>query len=188
MRLTRHRRRRPAQAIPRALVDAVKAAGFFPGPRVAFVEDADDGAAPPTRRARRWRTGSRATRRSWSPRGQLTARVDAAQAFEGHRNAYAVADLRRPARPGRDRGGCWRAAGLRDVPAPAMAALDALARALDPGDFRQTVEKLALYKLGDPDAAGAATISPRWRPARPRRRWTIAERGGRGAHRRDRRR
>ncbi len=31
-----------------------------------------------------------------------------------------------------------------------MAALTALARVLDPGDFRQTVEKIALYKLRDP--------------------------------------
>ena len=33
-----------------------------------------------------------------------------------------------------------------------MAALEDLARSLDPGDFRQTLEKLSLYKLSEPDA------------------------------------
>jgi DNA polymerase-3 subunit delta len=42
------------------------------------------------------------------------------------------------------------AAGLSGIPAEAAAALADLARAIDPGDFRQTAEKIALYKLGDP--------------------------------------
>jgi DNA polymerase-3 subunit delta len=39
-----------------------------------------------------------------------------------------------------------------------MAALADLAQAIDPGDFRQTVEKLALYKLGDPEPVSLADI------------------------------
>jgi DNA polymerase-3 subunit delta len=35
----------------------------------------------------------------------------------------------------------------------------ALARALDPGDFRQTVEKLAVYKLGDPAPLSADDVA-----------------------------
>ena len=47
-----------------------------------------------------------------------------------------------------------------------MAALLALCRAvLDPGDFRQTVEKLALYKLGDADAGQRPRMSPPSAPA-----------------------
>jgi DNA polymerase-3 subunit delta len=43
-----------------------------------------------------------------------------------------------------------RAAGIAQAGAEAMAALTALAGALDPGDFRQTVEKIRLYKHADP--------------------------------------
>ncbi len=41
-------------------------------------------------------------------------------------------------------------AGLTGIGREAMADLMALGQALDPGDFRQTVEKIALYKRGDP--------------------------------------
>jgi DNA polymerase-3 subunit delta len=40
-----------------------------------------------------------------------------------------------------------------------MGDLLALSRALDPGDFRQTVEKLALYKTGDPAPLSARDIT-----------------------------
>ncbi|MGR3697171.1 MAG: DNA polymerase III subunit delta, partial [Roseovarius sp.] len=45
------------------------------------------------------------------------------------------------------------------VPGPVMSDLTALARDLDPGDFRQTIEKLALYKLGDATPLNAADIA-----------------------------
>ena len=40
-------------------------------------------------------------------------------------------------------------AGLTSIDRDAMADLTTLARAIDPGDFRQTLEKIALYKWGD---------------------------------------
>ena len=72
---------------------------------------------------RRWRTGSRAMRRSWSRRVEIEA------------------DLTR--------------AGLARPDGAAMEMLTALSRDLDPGDFRQTLEKISLYKLGD-----AAPLTP----------------------------
>jgi len=39
--------------------------------------------------------------------------------------------------------------GLRNIGRDAMTDLVALAQALDPGDFRQTIEKISLYKHGD---------------------------------------
>jgi len=88
MRLTRIQaaelRREPA-----LLMDAIKAVGFFPGPRAAFVEDANDNIE------------------------------------------RMLAD-----------------AQLQPEP-DAMAALSDLARAVDPGDFRQTLEKITLYKMND---------------------------------------
>ncbi len=50
---------------PALLMDAVKAVGFFPGPRAAFVEDANDSVTPAILQAMDdWQT---ATRRSSSP-------------------------------------------------------------------------------------------------------------------------
>jgi DNA polymerase-3 subunit delta len=40
-----------------------------------------------------------------------------------------------------------------------MGDLEALARTLDPGDFRQTLEKVALYKHGDPSALTSAEVA-----------------------------
>ncbi|MBV6636098.1 MAG: DNA polymerase III subunit delta, partial [Mameliella sp.] len=40
-------------------------------------------------------------------------------------------------------------AGLKNIDREAMGALEHLARDLTPGDFRQTLEKIALYKFGD---------------------------------------
>ena len=40
-----------------------------------------------------------------------------------------------------------------------MGEVEALARALDPGDFAQFVEKLALYKRGDPAPLAAADLA-----------------------------
>ena len=40
-----------------------------------------------------------------------------------------------------------------------MRDLDALARTLDPGDFRQTIEKIALYKLGDASPLSSEEIA-----------------------------
>lgn len=39
-----------------------------------------------------------------------------------------------------------------------MADLETLAHSVGPGDFRQTIEKLALYKLGDPTPVSPANI------------------------------
>ena len=80
--------------------------------------------------------------------GQPAARSKLRKLFEDHRSAYATGIYDDP--PGRDEiEASLRQAGLADVPLDAMAALTDLARTLSPGDFRQTIEKVALYKLGD---------------------------------------
>ncbi len=138
------------------LSDAVKAQGFFPGPRVAFVEDAADGLAPVIEGALR----------DWAPgdaqiivtAGQLTAKSKLRKLFEGHSNAYAVGLYDDP--PSREEIEAeLKRAGLAEVPREAMEDLTALSRALDPGDFRQTLEKIALYKLNDPAPLEAADIA-----------------------------
>ncbi len=132
---------------PARLGDAIKEASFFPGPRVAFVEDANDTAAP----------AILAALEDWAPgdaqivvtAGQLKATSKIRKAFEGHPNAFAVGLYNDP--PTREEIEADLArSGLREVSPDAMTDLSNLARELEPGDFRQTLEKLALFKLGDP--------------------------------------
>ena len=131
---------------PAMLLDAVKAQGFFPGPRVAFVEDATDTVAPMVTEALAdWREGDA---QIVVTAGQLKPTSKLRKLFEGHKTALTAAIYDDP--PSRaEIEAALKEAGLGAVSGPAMEDLNALARALDPGDFRQTVEKLALYKLGD---------------------------------------
>ncbi|WP_306131559.1 DNA polymerase III subunit delta [Roseivivax marinus] len=131
---------------PAQLVDAVKAQGFFPGPRVAFVEDATDACAPSVIAALEdWRPGDA---QIVVTAGSLKASSKLRKAFEGAKEAYAVGIYNDP--PGRSEiEATLEKAGLTAVDRAASDALFSLARELDPGDFRQTVEKVALYKHGD---------------------------------------
>ncbi len=143
-----------------ALLDAIKAQGFFPGPRVVFVEEAGDSAAPAILAALQdWAEGDA---QIVVTAGLLKPSSRIRKAFEGHANAYAVAIYDDP--PGRDEiEQALRQAGLTAIAPEAMTDLTALARALDPGDFRQTLDKIALYKFGDDtplDPADVAACAP----------------------------
>jgi DNA polymerase-3 subunit delta len=140
------------RADPAALIDAVKAVGFFPGRRAVFVEEAGDGAHPAVA----------AALQDWAPgdaqivvtAGALKAASKLRKLFETHGNAYAVGLYDDP--PGRAE--IERAlvqAGIGSVPSDSLAALTGLAAAQGPGDFARTMEKIALYKLGD-----SAPLSP----------------------------
>lgn len=131
---------------PALLMDAVKAVGFFPGARAVFVEEANENCAAAILMALEdWQSGDAqiiVTAGALKPASKLR------KAFEAHRDAYAAAIYDNP--PTREEiESALRDAGLAQVPSDAMSALGDLAQAIDPGDFRQTVEKLALYKLGD---------------------------------------
>ncbi len=131
---------------PAMLPDAVKAIGFFPGPRAALVEDANDNVAKALLEALvDWKTGDA---QIIVTGGDLKKTSKVLKAFESHPNAYATAIYDNPP----DRAEIERIlAEAKLTPEPdAMAALTDLARAIDPGDFRQTIEKLSLYKLSDP--------------------------------------
>ncbi|UWR22253.1 DNA polymerase III subunit delta [Sulfitobacter sp. S190] len=131
---------------PALLMDAIKAVGFFPGPRAAFVEGANELVAKTIVD----------TLSDWQPgdaqiivtAGDLKKTSKLLKAFEAHRDAYALGLFDDPP----DRAEIERLlteAGLQ-AEGPVMGALEDLARALAPGDFRQTLEKLSLYKLSDP--------------------------------------
>ena len=144
MRLTRMQaadlRRDPAM-----LLDAVKAVGFFPGPRAVFVEEANDTVAQiVTEALADWQPGDA---QIVVTGGDLKKTSKLRKAFETHPRAYAAAIYDNP--PDRaEIEGLLAEAGLTPS-ADAMMGLVDLARVIDPGDFRQTVEKLRLYKLTD---------------------------------------
>ena len=131
---------------PAMLSDAIKSQGFFPGPRVAFVEDAGDGLTDTIAAALSdWQDGDAQV---IVTSGQLAARSKLRKLFEDHPKAYATGIYDDP--PSRaEIEAALTASGLTDISSDAMAALTELSRMLDPGDFRQTLEKVALYKLGD---------------------------------------
>lgn len=131
---------------PALLDDAIKAQGFFPGHRVAFVEDATDGLSKVIAAALGdWQEGDAQV---LITAGQLTAKSALRKVVEGHRNAVAIglyddplsiADVEQALRDA-------------DIPQPewdVMDSLMSLAASLEPGDFRQTIEKVSLYKRGD---------------------------------------
>jgi DNA polymerase-3 subunit delta len=136
---------------PALLGDAMRARGFFGGTRVVLVEDATDTAAPACAAALGgWQAGDGiviVTGQGLGPRSALR------KLFEDHAAAVAIGIYDDP--PTADEiAATLAAAGLKSVAPRALADLEGLARALDPGDFRQTVEKLSLYAL---DAAGPVT-------------------------------
>lgn len=130
------------------LVDAVREAGFFPGPRVVLVEDAGEAAVEAIRAAvTEWKPGDAVV---VVTAGALGKASGLRKLFEAHGSAVAAPIYDDP--PTEDEVSRWMAeAGLRHAPAPAMRAMMELARALDPGDLRQTVEKIGLYKHDDPE-------------------------------------
>ena len=131
------------------LMDAIKAQGFFPGPRVAFVEGAGDGLTDTIKAALSdWAEGDA---QIIVTAGSLNARSKLRKAFEDHPKAYATGIYDDP--PSRaEIEAALTSAGLTNISTNAMTALTELSRTIDPGDFRQTLEKVALYKLGDDTA------------------------------------
>ncbi|WP_299880680.1 DNA polymerase III subunit delta [uncultured Sulfitobacter sp.] len=140
---------------PAMLMDAIKAVGFFPGPRAAFVEDANENVAKPVLDALAdWQPGDA---QIIVTAGALKKTSKILKAFEAHQNTYATAIYDDP--PDRAEIERMLAEARLRPEGDAMAVLTDLAQALDPGDFRQTLEKLSLYKSGDDTPLSADDIA-----------------------------
>ncbi|MDR0808259.1 MAG: DNA polymerase III subunit delta [Gemmobacter sp.] len=128
------------------LMDAMKGQSFFPGPRVAFLEDATDTLAPAVTEALKdWRPSDAQIVVTSS---NLTTKSALVKLFDAHPTARSIGIYDDP--PSREEiEAVLRHSGLREIGREAMNDLLALAKELAPGDFRQTVEKIALYKWGD---------------------------------------
>ena len=131
---------------PALLLDAVKAVGFFPGPRAVHIETAVDGLSDVIATALTdWKPGDA---QIIATAGALNARSVLRKLFESHRSTYAAGIYDDP--PSRQEVEQMLSdSGLRNIAPPAAEALSVLSRTLEPGDFRQTLEKVALYKSGD---------------------------------------
>ena len=138
------------------LLDAIKSQGFFPGPRVAFVEEAADGLTPTiTTALAEWRPGDA---QIIVTAGGLTGKSALKTLFEKHPAAYCVGLYDDP--PSREEiEDALKRAGLAAIDREALTDLMSLGRALDPGDFRKTLEKIALYKHGDATPLTPAEIA-----------------------------
>ncbi len=131
---------------PACLIDAMTAQGFFPGPRVAFVEDAADGLTKFIKPAlEAWREGDA---QIIVTAKQLNARSSLRKLFEGHNNSFAVGIYDDPPSKAEIESDLAKG-GLANIQADAMEALVSLSREIGPGDFRQVIEKISLYKLND---------------------------------------
>ncbi|MGY6548051.1 MAG: DNA polymerase III subunit delta [Roseinatronobacter sp.] len=141
---------------PALLIDSVRAQGFFPGPRAVLVDEATDQITDAVSAALTdWREGDAQVVLT---AGALKASSKLRKLIEGARAAGAIGIYDEPM--GRaDIEEMLTAKGLRSVAPDALQDLLALACQLDPGDFRQTIEKLALYKLGDPAAVSPKDIA-----------------------------
>jgi len=150
------------RAEPALLIDAIKAQGFFPGARVALVEEATQHTADALLNALAdWRTGDATI---IVTAGDLKSTSPIRKLFEKHPAAVAIAVYDNPPTAQEIDAELARA-GLTHIDPAAQQTLAALAKTLDPGDFRQTLEKIALYKLGDatplttPDVIACAPLS-----------------------------
>ncbi len=148
---------------PAALGDAVKAIGFFPGPRLVLVEEAGDGLAPIFAAALAdWQPGDA---RILATAGTLGASSALRKLFEKAPKAVAIGLYADP--PGQaEIGEALSREGLRAIAPEALADLEALGRDFEPGEFAQFLRVLALFKRGDPAAltpeevAGLAPRAP----------------------------
>lgn len=139
-----------------ALQDAIKARGFFPGARVVVVEDATDGLSATLQAAfDAWRPGDA---NIIVTAGNLTGKSALKTLAEKHFAVACIGLYDDPPTREEIEAELSRA-GLSQVPSDAMGELMTLSRSLEPGDFRQTLEKIALYKYQDPAPLTPAEIA-----------------------------
>jgi DNA polymerase-3 subunit delta len=140
---------------PALLDDAIKAQGFFPGHRVAFVEDATDGLSKVIAAALAdWQPGDAQV---VITAAQLTAKSTLRKVVEGYNNAVSIGLYDDPPTMA-DVELALKDAGIAPPDRDVMDALLALANSLEPGDFRQTIQKVSLYKRGDDSQMSIADI------------------------------
>ncbi|MEM9268789.1 MAG: DNA polymerase III subunit delta, partial [Pseudomonadota bacterium] len=145
---------------PALVIDALKAVGFFPGPRAVLVEEAADGLTPILKSAlEAWADGDAML---VVTAGSLNARSSLRKLFTEHPATKIIPIYDDPPSRATIEAELARA----QLPLPdreTFQDLTTLAHALDPGDFRQVLEKLSLYTLGQDtpfDQAALEAVAP----------------------------
>jgi DNA polymerase-3 subunit delta len=134
---------------PAPVLDASREIGFFSGPRVVFVEEATDGVTDSLSTVLAdWRVGDA---QIVVTAGDLKGKSTLKTLFEKHLKAVCIGLYNNPPTRAEIESELAKA-GLTQITPAAMSDLNSLARDLDPGDFRQFLEKIALYKYQDPSA------------------------------------
>lgn len=138
------------------LTDALTSPGFFPGPRAVWLEEATDGLTDTVAAALKgWRAGDGAL---VVTAGNLTGKSALKMLFDKHPTAISIGLFDDP--PTREEIEAELArAGLTRIDPAAMGDLTTLSRSLDPGDFRQTLTRVALYKHSDPSPLTSAELA-----------------------------
>jgi DNA polymerase-3 subunit delta len=127
------------------LQDTLKAAGFFPGPRVVLLEDASDGLAPIIASALDASTPEDA--RLVVTGAGLSAKGALRKLLEGRRDAVTIILYDDPPTEAEleER---LREAGVTRVDPTAQEELWAIAQSIAPGELRGLLDRLGLYQIG----------------------------------------
>ena len=134
------------------LNDAIKAVGFFPGPRVVLVEDATENCADAILGALKdWRPGDA---QMIIIGGAMKPSSKIRKAFEVHPDTWVLAIYDDPP-SSVEVDALLAETGLKDLTSEARISILELSKDLDPGDFQQYLEKLSLYCLSQ---VGAVTV------------------------------
>ena len=141
---------------PSLVSDGLRETGFFPGPRVVMVEDATDGLAALLEQAiKDWRPGDA---NLVVTAGNLTGKSTLKGLFDKRPDCASITFYDEPPTAEEIKAELAKA-GISAVSPDALEEIQALARALDPGDFRQTLEKIALYKFEDASPLTPSEVS-----------------------------
>jgi DNA polymerase-3 subunit delta len=144
------------RADPAALDAALRAQGFFPGPRAVVVGEATDAQAETLLAA--LAEAARPDAFLLVCAGELKAKSTLRQGFEAHPRAAAMAcEIVAPDRAAIE--SALSQAGVRAATAEAVAALEELGRELDSGELRQLIAVIALHHGDDPAPLPPETVA-----------------------------
>ena len=145
MRLTRISREN-LKKTPEQAIDLCKAQGFFPGQRALLIEDFNETITDIIIKAINvWKDGDATiivTAGSLKPNSKLR------KFFEQNENTFSAPIYDNPMNKAEVEN-IISGSGLKNITQDSFTQLYRLALQLEPGDFKQTIEKLALYKFND---------------------------------------
>ena len=131
---------------PEQAIDLCKAQGFFPGARALLIEDANETISDIIVKAiNSWKEGDATI---VVTAGKLKPSSSLRKFFEQEKNIFSLAIYDNPITKFEVEK-IIAGSGLQNITPECLTQLAEIASDLQPGDFKQTIEKLVLYKLHD---------------------------------------